>query len=220
MSYSGQDIFSLVAQAAKPKLYNWKTCNDASDDWIPHGIAINAKWSASGCLTVANRYVQEPLLLPIPPEPVAPVGNPLIMPGPQQLKEFNYFVMVHKGLKDTFDKATKIHKEAQEGAEKAYNDFAGVHAPNSVVITRFREIQRERKAEAMRIVADLGRLGFTYEAAMVLIGVNAPGNAAVIAILQPISCYTGCYKLQDPLRVSRLSGGTLRSRKTFSARFL
>jgi hypothetical protein len=99
------------------------------------------------------------------------------MPGPQLLKEYNYFVMVHKGLKETFDKSVKIHKEAQEGAEKAYNDYAGVHAPNSVVITRFREIQRERKAEAMRIVADLGRLGYTYEAAMVLITANVVGNA-------------------------------------------
>jgi len=54
------------------------------------------------------------------------------------------------------------------------------------VITRFSEIQRERKAEAMRIVADLGRLGHTYEAAMALIGVNAPGDVYLIAILQPI----------------------------------
>jgi hypothetical protein len=130
--------------------------------------------------------VQIPLLIPIPAEPVLPIGFPNVVPSVLDMQRCGHYTLVYKGLKDSFDKATKIHKEANESAEKARNDYASVHAPNSRVITAHREIHRSRKAEAVRIVADLGRLGQTYEAAMVLIGVNAPGNAALIAQLQPI----------------------------------
>ena len=147
---------------------------------------MNSKWSTSGSLTVANRHVQIPLLVDIPAEPVMPVGDPNAVPTTAEIARFAYYTSVYKGLKDVFDKATKIHKEANEAAEKAYNDYASVHAPNSRVITAHREIHQSRKADALRIVADLGRLGLTYEAAMVLIAANAAGNVALIAQLQPL----------------------------------
>ena len=67
------EVFSYVAEAVKPKLYNWSNSNDASDDWVSHGLRLATKWSALDCNTVSSRHVQMPLLLPIPAEPVHPV---------------------------------------------------------------------------------------------------------------------------------------------------
>jgi len=185
-SHSSHEIFSIMAEATKSKLFNWTSINEAADQWIAHEISMNKKWSDSDCLTVVDRNVQIKLLIPIPAEPVMPIGDPNIVPTAVEISRFGYYTSVYKGLKDAFDKATKIHKGANDSAEKAYNDYASVHAPNSRIITAHREIHRSRKAEARGIVADLARLGYTYEAAMVRIGVNAPGDVALIALLQPI----------------------------------
>ena len=116
---STQEFFSMITEASKPKLFNWSSINEAADEWIAHEIIMNKKWSDSDSLTVANRNVQIPLLIPIPVEPVVPVGLPNVVLSALDMQRFGHFNLVYKGLKDSFDKATKIHKEANESAEKA-----------------------------------------------------------------------------------------------------
>jgi len=178
-------LLAFVAEEIKPKLYNWKSANDAADDWSTHTVRLNFKHSASDCLTVTQRYAQRKLMLPIPEEPEtpAPIAGAATSAA---LATFNYHVVRYKMEKEAYDKLVKIHKSAEEDAEKAFNDYSGIHAPNSIVLSGMRDIQTARKEAAVKITADLDSFGYSREAAKELITANAPGDAALIAILNPI----------------------------------
>ena len=175
-----------MAEAAKPKLYHWTGLTDAADDWIAHNIRLDALLTAAGCMTVCNRLIQQPLLVPIPDEPQPPVGVHHAAPTPAQISQHTYQVSFYKLLRDSYDRIVKVHEKAEENAEKAFNKYAELHAPLSKLITGILNIQVERRAAAVKIVADFTALGFTYETARALILANAPADAAVIAILTPI----------------------------------
>ena len=93
-SHSSHEIFSIMAEATKSKLFNWTSINEAADDWIAHEIAMNKKWSDSDCLTVVDRNVQIKLLIPIPAEPVMPIGDPNIVPTAVEISRFGYYTSV------------------------------------------------------------------------------------------------------------------------------
>jgi hypothetical protein len=178
-------LLAFVAEEIKPKLYDWKSANDAADDWSTHTVRLNLKHATSDCLTVSQRHSQMKLMLPIPEEPDTPAAI-VGAATSAALAFFNYQVVRYKIEKEAFDKLVKIHKSAEEDAEKAFNDYSAIHAPNSIVLTGMRDIQTARKEAAVKITADLDSLGYSYEAAKVLIAANAPGDAALIAVLTPI----------------------------------
>ena len=45
-SHSSHEIFSIMAEATKAKLFNWTSINEAADEWIAHKIMMNKKRSA------------------------------------------------------------------------------------------------------------------------------------------------------------------------------
>ena len=103
-------------------------------------------------------------MLPVPEEPEtpAPIAGAATSAA---LATFNYHVVRYKMEKEAYDKLVKIHKSAEEDAEKAFNDYSGIHAPNSIVLSGMRDIQTARKEAAVKITADLDSFGYTYEAA-------------------------------------------------------
>ena len=179
-------LITFITEAAKPKLYHWAGLTDASDDWIAYNIRLDALLTAAGCMSVSNRLIQLPLLIPIPAEPHPPAPIAAAVPSGPQITTFGYEVALHKLNRDVYDRIVKIHKEAEENAEKAFNKWPELHTPSSKFMTGVLRIQAERREAAQEIVRDLGGFGFTYLTAQALIAANDPADAAIIAILTPI----------------------------------
>jgi len=183
MSYQ---LANFIAEASKPKLYHWTNLTDSSEDWVAHNIRLDALLTAASCMTVCNRLIQLPLLLPIPAEPHPPLPVPLAAPTVFQMSTHTYQVSCYKLERETYDRIVKIHEKAEENAEKAFNKYPELHAPSSKLITGALSIQAERRKAALKVVADLAGFGFTYQTAQALIVLNAAADAAVIAVLTPI----------------------------------
>ena len=184
MSYQ---LANFIAEASKPKLYHWTNLTDSSVDWIAHNIRLDALLTAAGCMTVWNRLIQRPLLLPIPAEPLLPLGVPLAAPTAAQMATQTYQISNYKIHRESYDRIVKVHDKAEENAEKAFNKYPELHTYKSKLITGILIIQTERREAALKIVADLAGLGFTYDTAQACITTNAIADAAVIALLTPIA---------------------------------
>ena len=183
MSYQ---LANFIAEASKPKLYHWTNLTDSSEDWVAHNIRLDALLTAAGCMTVWHRLIQLPLLLPIPAEPQLPAGVLLAAPTAAQMTTHTYQVSNYKLQRESYDRIVKVHEKAEENAEKAFNKYPELHAYNSKLTTGVLSIQAERREAALKLVADLAGFGFTYATAQALIALNAPADAAVIAILTPL----------------------------------
>ena len=183
MSYQ---LANFIAEAAKPKLYHWTNLTDSSEGWIAHNIRLDALLTAAGCMTVCNHLIQLLLLLPIPAEPQPPLAVLLVAPTAVKISQHSYQVSVYKLLRESYDRIIKVHEKAEENAEKAFNKYPELHAYNSKLITGILDIQTERREAALKVAADLGGFGFTYQTAQALITLNAPADAAIIAVLTPI----------------------------------
>jgi hypothetical protein len=136
---------------------------------------------------VWNRLIQRPLLLPIPAEPLLPLGVPLAAPTAAQMATQTYQIANYKIHRESYDRIVKVHDKAEENAEKAFNKYPELHTYNSKLTTGILSIQAERREAALKIVADLAGLGFTYDTAQACITTNAIADAAVIALLTPIA---------------------------------
>jgi hypothetical protein len=55
----------------------------------------------------------------------------------------------------------KVRKEAEENAEKAFNEWPELHTAHSKLMTGVLRIQAERREAALHIVGDLAGFGFT-----------------------------------------------------------
>ena len=103
-----------------------------------------------------------------------------------QISQHSYQVSVYKLLRESYDRIVKVHEKAEENAEKAFNKYPELHAYNAKLTTSILDIQVERREAALKVAADLGGFGFTYQTAHALIALNAPADAAIIAVLTPI----------------------------------
>ncbi len=177
---------NFIAEASKPKLYHWAGLTDASEDWIAYHIKLDALLTAAGCKPVSNRLTQLPLLIPIPEEPQPPAPIAAAAPTPHQFTTFGYEVANYKLHRDVYDRIVKVHKDAEENAEKAFNKWPELHTTSSKFLTGVLRIQAERRQAAWQIVADLAAFGFTYLTAQALIVQNDVADAAIIALLTPI----------------------------------
>ena len=183
MSYQ---LANFIAEAAKPKLYHWTNLTDSSEDWVACNIRLNALLTAAGCMTVWNRLIQLPLLLPIPAEPPLPLPLPLGALTALQMSQHTNQVSFYKMQRDSYERIVKVHEKAEENAEKAFNKYPELHTYDSKLVTGVLSIQAERREAALQIVTDLDGFGYTYLTAQALIAANAAVDAAVIAVLTPI----------------------------------
>ena len=134
---------NLIVEASKPKLYHWTGLTDASEDWIEYQIRHDALLTSAGCKSVSNRLTQLPLLIPIPEEPQPPAPIAAAVPTPLEFTTFNYEVANYKLHRDVYDRAVKVHKDAEENAEKAFNKCPELHTPSSKFMTGILRIQAE-----------------------------------------------------------------------------
>ena len=148
-------MMNFIAEASKPKLYHWTGLVDASEDWTAYQIKLDALLTSAGCKSVSNRVLQLPLLLPIPVEPQPPAPIAAAVPTPVQYTAFNYEVANYKLYRDVYDRIVKVHKDAEENAEKAFNKWPELHTTDSKFLTGVLRIQTESRQAAWQIGVDL-----------------------------------------------------------------
>ena len=179
-------MMNFIAEASKPKLYHWTGLADASEDWTAYQIKLDALLTSAGCKSVSNRVLQLPLLVPIPVEPQPPAPIAAAVPTPMEYTAFNYEVANYKLYRDVYDRIVKVHKDAEENAEKAFNKWPELHTTDSKFLTGVLRIQTESRQAAWQIGADLASFGLTYLTAQDLITQDDAADAAAIALLIPI----------------------------------